>query len=162
MLQMFTDGACKGNPGPGGWSVVIPSRNTELSGASEATTNNIMELRAVVEALKWAFEHARRETGLELLTDSQYIHKAMTSWIIGWQNNGWKTAAGEAVKNKELFEQILALCAPLPPLKFTHVAAHSGIRHNERADELARAQAGSRKSGSRKSGSRKSHKRKHR
>ncbi len=135
MIEIFTDGACSGNPGPGGWGVLIINGGgeTELYGGDSATTNNRMEMMAVIEALKATDPN----TPIRLFTDSQYVKNGINDWISGWKRNGWKTAARKPVKNKDLWTEIDAL-AEGRDIEWRWVKGHAGHPGNERADELAR------------------------
>ena len=137
-VEMFTDGACKGNPGPGGWGVVIRAgaREKELSGGEPLTTNNRMELMAAIEALN----ALKRPCTVEIHTDSQYVKNGVQSWIHGWKRNGWKTADKKPVKNAELWQALLEACAP-HRIEWHWVKGHSGHPENDRADALACAEA---------------------
>ncbi len=133
MIEIYTDGACSGNPGPGGWGVLIMDNGDEreLFGGEAETTNNRMEMQAVIEALK-------ATTGpIILYTDSQYVKNGVTSWIHGWKRNGWKTASRKPVKNKDLWVEIDALAADRE-IDWRWVKGHAGHDGNERADALAR------------------------
>ena len=135
IIRIYSDGACSGNPGPGGWGAIIirDGNKTELSGGEKATTNNRMELSAVIEALKTL------ESGQELVitTDSEYVKKGITEWIHGWLRNNWMTASKTPVKNKELWKELLALTKQ-HQIKWEWVRGHNGHPENERCDELAR------------------------
>ena len=133
-MQIFTDGACRGNPGPGGWGAILRSqgREKELWGGEAATTNNRMELIAVIRAL----EALKRPSQVDLYTDSQYVQKGISAWIHSWKRRGWKTADKKAVKNEDLWRQLDELAAR-HEVKWHWVRGHSGHPENERADELA-------------------------
>jgi ribonuclease HI len=133
-VEIFTDGACKGNPGPGGWGAVIRSgaHEKELSGGEALTTNNRMELLAAIRAL----EALKRPCHVTLTTDSVYVRDGITKWIFGWQKNGWKTAAKQPVKNAELWQELLAAVKP-HKIDWRWVKGHAGHPENERADKLA-------------------------
>ena len=135
-VVIYTDGACRGNPGPGGWGAVLISgdHQRELSGAESATTNNRMELLAVIESLR----ALRRRVRARVYTDSQYVRLGITEWLKGWKARGWRTADRKPVKNQDLWEQLDALAAG-HELDWHWVKGHSGIRGNERCDELANA-----------------------
>lgn len=139
LVVIHTDGACSGNPGPGGWAAILNWRghSRELSGASAATTNNIMELTAAIMAL----EALKRPSRVRLHTDSRYVMDGITRWIHGWKKNGWKTSAREPVKNAGLWQQLDAACAP-HTVEWCWVRGHAGDPGNERADQLARAAIG--------------------
>lgn len=139
LVVIHTDGACSGNPGPGGWAAILNwrGRSRELSGASAATTNNIMELTAAIMAL----EALKRPSRVRLHTDSRYVMDGITRWIHGWKKNGWKTSAREPVKNAGLWQRLDAACAP-HTIEWCWVRGHAGDPGNERADQLARAAIG--------------------
>ncbi len=134
LVQIFTDGACKGNPGPGGWGAIMKYGDhvKELNGYSAETTNNIMELTAVIEALK----SLTRPCAIILTTDSNYVKDGITQWIHNWKKKGWKTANKKPVKNKECWLQ-LDVEVQRHQIKWKWVKGHSGHPENERADELA-------------------------
>jgi ribonuclease HI len=133
-VVIYSDGACKGNPGPGGWGVWLQSgeHSKELWGGAPATTNNRMELTAVIEALA----SLKRNCDITLYTDSEYLKNGITTWIHGWKKKGWKTAAGQPVKNIELWQRLEALTA-LHSIEWRWVKGHAGDPGNERADALA-------------------------
>ncbi|QPQ55895.1 ribonuclease HI [Allosphingosinicella flava] len=133
-VEIFTDGACKGNPGPGGWGAVIRSgsREKELSGGEALSTNNRMELMAAIKAL----EALKRPCTVTVSTDSVYVRDGITKWIHGWRRNGWKTADKKPVKNAELWQELLNACAP-HQIRWEWVKGHAGHPENERADKLA-------------------------
>ena len=130
-----TDGACKGNPGPGGWGAVLRWGDVvkKLSGGEPDTTNNRMEVLAAIEALA----ALKRGCKVELSTDSVYVRDGITKWIFGWQKNGWKTAAKKPVANADLWQRLLAE-AKRHDIEWLWVKGHAGHPENERADELAR------------------------
>ena len=132
---IHTDGACSGNPGPGGWGVILQSgeHRKELSGGEPMTTNNRMELTAAIKAL----EALKGSSEVELYTDSNYLRGGITGWIKGWKKNGWRTADRKAVKNAELWEE-LDKAASRHDISWHWVKGHHGHDENERADELAR------------------------
>jgi ribonuclease HI len=133
---IHTDGGCSGNPGPGGWGVVIeygPHRR-ELSGGEPATTNNRMELRAAVEALR----ALKEPCAVEFHTDSQYLRQGITGWVAGWKRNGWKTADKQPVKNRDLWEALDAEAAR-HEVEWHWVRGHADSAGNQRADQLATA-----------------------
>ena len=134
LVQIFTDGACKGNPGPGGWGAIMKYGDhvKELNGYSAETTNNIMELTAVIEALK----SLTRPCNIILTTDSNYVKNGITEWIHNWKRKGWKTANKKPVKNKECWLQ-LDVEVQRHQIEWKWVKGHSGHPENERADELA-------------------------
>jgi ribonuclease HI len=134
-IQIFSDGACSGNPGPGGWGAILRYKEIEkeLSGGEPETTNNRMELMGVIAALESLKEPCR----VKVFTDSQYIAKAFTeNWLANWQKNGWKTAGKKAVKNRELWERLLAQSA-IHKLEWQWIRGHAGHPENERCDQLA-------------------------
>lgn len=133
-VTIYTDGACKGNPGPGGWGalLVLGNREKELFGGEPATTNNRMEMTAVIRAL----ETLKRECEVDLYTDSQYVKNGIQSWIHGWKKNGWKTSDRKPVKNADLWHEIDALAAR-HKVRWHWVKGHAEHPGNERADALA-------------------------
>ena len=134
-VEIFTDGACSGNPGPGGWGVVLRYGETEkeLSGGEPASTNNRMELMAAIMGL----ESLRRPCRVTLSTDSLYVKDGITRWITDWKKRGWKTADKKPVKNVDLWQRLEAAVAP-HEVQWEWVRGHSGHPENERADQLAR------------------------
>jgi len=137
-IEIFTDGACKGNPGPGGWGAVLRKGTVEkeLSGGEPATTNNRMELTAVIRAL----QALQRPCQIALHTDSRYVIDGITKWIHGWQKNGWKTAAKKPVLNADLWQELQEATRP-HRIEWKWVKGHAGHPENERADALASAAA---------------------
>ncbi|PZO55916.1 MAG: ribonuclease HI [Alphaproteobacteria bacterium] len=135
-VDIWTDGACSGNPGPGGWGAILHFAGTkkELSGAEAATTNNRMELMAAIEALN----ALKRPSKVRLHTDSKYVMDGVTKWIHGWKKNGWKTADKKPVKNEDLWRQLDEANAR-HEVTWKWVKGHSDNEMNNRADELARA-----------------------
>ena len=133
-VEIYTDGACKGNPGPGGWGALLAYQGTEreLFGGEPHTTNNRMELTAVIEALK----ALKRPCHVALYTDSQYVQKGILEWIKGWERNGWKTAARQPVKNADLWMRLNQEAAR-HQIAWHWVKGHAGHPGNERADRLA-------------------------
>jgi ribonuclease HI len=133
-VEIATDGACKGNPGPGGWGVLIRmgSREKELSGGEKLTTNNRMELMAAIEGLN----ALKRPCRVTLSTDSRYVMDGLTKWIHGWRKNGWKTADKKPVKNADLWQKLIDAAAP-HRVEWVWVKGHAGHPDNERADKLA-------------------------
>lgn len=155
-LRIFTDGACSGNPGPGGWAALIalPEGNKLISGCEEQTTNNRMELLAVMRALcevlgeEWDSEEriADNYDEIEIHSDSAYVVNAINkNWITGWERNGWRTAGGDQVKNNELWRDFMALVSAANregfKISFVKVKGHSGNLFNEIVDERARCEA---------------------
>lgn len=139
-LLAYTDGACSGNPGPGGWGVLLIARDgdrilktRELSGGEPMTTNNRMELMAAISAL----EALSRPSELTLVTDSNYLRDGVTKWIHGWRKNGWRTADRKPVKNEDLWRRLDTATGP-HRIRWEWVKGHAGHAENERADELAR------------------------
>jgi ribonuclease HI len=137
-VDIHTDGACLGNPGPGGWAALLCWRGVEreLSGGEPATTNNRMELMAAIAAL----ETLKEPCNVVLTTDSQYVRQGITEWMAGWIRRGWKTSGGEAVKNRDLWERLHA-AAGRHTVDWRWVKGHAGHPENERVDQLARLQA---------------------
>ena len=142
-VEIFTDGACRGNPGPGGWGAVLRYGGHErlLCGRSDDTTNNRMELTAAIEAL----EALRRPCRVRLATDSTYVKNGITRWISGWKRRDWKTADRKPVKNVDLWKR-LEQAASLHDIEWMWVRGHAGHEGNERADLLARSAVGERSS----------------
>ncbi len=134
LVEIFSDGACKGNPGPGGWGVVlrVGSHVKELYGGEPATTNNRMELTAVIQGLS----ALTRPCQIRVCTDSQYVLKGISQWIVDWKRRGWRTADKKPVKNIDLWQQLDALVAK-HEIEWVWVKGHAGHPENERADELA-------------------------
>lgn len=133
-LEIFTDGACRGNPGPGGWGALLKygAKEREICGGERETTNNRMELTAVIEALK----AITRPTPVRVHTDSTYVQQGISKWIHGWKRNGWKTSAKEPVKNVDLWKALDAIVAQ-HTVEWKWVKGHAGHEGNERADQLA-------------------------
>lgn len=133
-VEIATDGACKGNPGPGGWGAIIRygQHEKEMSGGEDPSTNNRMELTAVIEALN----SLKRPCDVRLSTDSKYVLDGLTKWIHGWQKNGWRTADKKPVKNVELWQALLA-ATKRHKIRWEWVKGHAGHPDNERADKLA-------------------------
>lgn len=134
MIEMYTDGACKGNPGPGGWGVVLryKEHEKELFGGEQSTTNNRMELMAAIKGL----EALNKPSQIRLTTDSNYVKQGINSWIHNWKKRQWKTADKKPVKNKDLWERLDEL-AQIHQIDWCWVKGHSGHVDNERADALA-------------------------
>ena len=134
MVEIATDGACKGNPGPGGWGAIlrVGDSEKELSGGDPNTTNNRMELTAAIEALN----ALTRPCTVKLSTDSKYVMDGLTKWVRGWQRNGWVTASNKPVKNAELWHALIA-AAERHEIEWIWVKGHAGHPDNERADTLA-------------------------
>jgi ribonuclease HI len=142
-VQLFTDGACRGNPGPGGWGYILRHPKTmaekESSGGLAMTTNNQMELQAVISGL----EALSRRSDVEVITDSSYVAKGSSEWLPGWKRNGWRRKEGtqwKPVKNVELWQKLDELLQQ-HRVRFTHIRGHAGHAENERCDELAVAAA---------------------
>lgn len=135
-IEIFTDGACKGNPGPGGWGAILRhgERERELSGAEPQTTNNRMELTAAIMGLRALTKPCQ----VALSTDSTYVRDGITKWIFGWQRNGWRTADKKPVKNADLWQALLDASRP-HQVEWHWVKGHAGHPENERADQLANA-----------------------
>ena len=137
-VDIFTDGGCSGNPGPGGWAYVIVSDGNPMSyssGGEALTTNNKMELTAVIRAIEDTSVMGVPE--MNICTDSQYVKNGITTWIINWKKNGWKTASKDPVKNKELWEQLDKLNST-NKIRWIWVKGHAGIKYNEMCDSLVR------------------------
>jgi ribonuclease HI len=136
LIEVFTDGACSGNPGPGGWGAVLRwrGREKELSGGEAQTTNNRMELMAAIQAL----EALKRPSTVRLVTDSDYLRQGITSWIHSWRRKGWKTAGNKPVKNQDLWQRLTA-AMERHEVDWQWTRGHAGHPENERADALARA-----------------------
>lgn len=135
LIEIFSDGACSGNPGPGGWGTVLRcgTREKELSGFAPETTNNRMEMTAALMGLR----ELKRPCRVRMVTDSEYLKKGMTEWISGWIKRGWKNSQKKEVANKDLWQQLLAAVEP-HDIEWTWVRGHAGHPENERCDELAR------------------------
>ncbi len=136
-MLLYTDGACKGNPGPGGWAAILihpaTGKEREISGAEPATTNNRMELTAVIEGLRLL----RKPADVDVYSDSRYVVQGMTSWIHDWVRRGWKTAAKKPVLNEDLWRTLAKLVETQKSVHFHWVEAHAGHPENERCDRLA-------------------------
>ena len=135
-IEIYTDGACRGNPGPGGWAATLSlgEHFRELSGAEAATTNNRMELTAVIEALS----ALKRESRVRVFTDSEYVRRGITEWLRAWKARDWRTADKKPVKNRDLWERLDAVAAR-HDIEWRWVKGHSGVPGNERVDALANA-----------------------
>ncbi len=133
-VELFTDGACKGNPGPGGWGALLRygASEKELFGGEGETTNNRMELMAAIEGLK----ALKRPCEVVLTTDSQYVKQGINQWLAGWKRNGWRTASKQLVKNKDLWQALDSECQK-HTIEWRWVKGHAGHEGNERADQLA-------------------------
>jgi len=133
-VEIFTDGACRGNPGPGGWAALLRKGDTEkmISGAQETSTNNQMELMAAIQGL----EQLKKPVRVTLTTDSQYVRQGITKWIAGWKRNGWITSQKKPVKNKELWQR-LDIAVAEHQVEWLWVKGHSGHRENEMVDQAA-------------------------
>lgn len=133
-IEIFTDGACSGNPGPGGWGAILRwnGHEKELSGGEEETTNNRMEMMAVIKAL----ETLRGPSKVDLYTDSKYVQQGVHEWLAGWKARGWKSASKKPVKNQDLWERIDALIQ-VHDVNLHWIKGHDGHPENERADQLA-------------------------
>jgi ribonuclease HI len=133
-VEIYTDGACRGNPGPGGWAALlsVDGREKEIAGAEALTTNNRMELTAVIRAL----ESLRRPVSARLYTDSQYVRRGITEWIAPWKARGWLTADRKPVKNQDLWQRLEELAAA-HRIEWHWVPGHAGVPGNERVDRLA-------------------------
>jgi ribonuclease HI len=133
-VEIYTDGACRGNPGPGGWAALlsVAGREKEIAGAEALTTNNRMELTAVIRAL----ESLRRPVSARIFTDSQYVRRGITEWVTAWKARGWLTADRKPVKNQDLWQRLEALAAA-HRIEWHWVPGHAGVPGNERVDRLA-------------------------
>jgi ribonuclease HI len=133
-VEIYTDGACRGNPGPGGWAALlsVDGREKEIAGAEALTTNNRMELTAVIRAL----ESLRRPVSAKVFTDSQYVRRGITEWVRAWRARGWLTADRKPVKNQDLWQRLEELAAA-HRIEWHWVPAHVGVPGNERVDRLA-------------------------
>lgn len=140
-ITVFTDGSSRGNPGPGGWGAIISTSDqvVELGGREDHTTNNRMELSAAINALVWIDENDF-SVPVVLQTDSKYVIHGMTSWVLGWQKNGWRTAAKKEVENRDLWEALLFAASDVR-IEWRYVRGHAGHPGNERCDEIATAYA---------------------
>jgi ribonuclease HI len=136
-ITIYTDGACKGNPGKGGWGAILifGENQKKINGFNPSTTNNQMELTAVIEALKAV---KNPSYNINLFTDSKYVMDGITSWIFNWKKNGWKSANKQPVKNKELWIELDTLCQNFK-ISWNWVKGHSGDKYNDLVDELANA-----------------------
>ncbi|MDB6042339.1 MAG: ribonuclease [Gammaproteobacteria bacterium] len=134
IVEIYTDGACRGNPGPGGWAALLSfgEIEKELAGAEVLTTNNRMELTAVIRAL----EALKKPSAVRVLTDSEYVRKGITEWVKGWKARDWKTSDRKPVKNRDLWERLDELAAG-HQIQWQWVKGHSGVPGNERVDRLA-------------------------
>ena len=134
MIEIYTDGACRGNPGPGGWAALLSTgeHEKELSGAEALTTNNRMELTAVIRAL----EALKRPVHARLYTDSEYVRRGISEWLSGWKARGWRTADRKPVKNQDLWQRLEELSAA-HRIEWHWVPGHAGVPGNERVDRLA-------------------------
>jgi ribonuclease HI len=133
-VEIYTDGACRGNPGPGGWAALlsVDGREKEIAGAEALTTNNRMELTAVIRAL----ESLRRPVAARVFTDSQYVRRGISEWVTGWKARGWLTADRKPVKNQDLWQRLDELAAA-HRIEWRWVPGHAGVPGNERVDRLA-------------------------
>lgn len=141
MIRIYTDGGCLGNPGPGGWAFVCYEDGSLVkasSGGEKDTTNNKMELTAVISALEYSIDNGLKQ--IELLTDSQYVKNGITLWISNWKRKGWRTAGGDPVKNKEYWEKLENLNSRLS-VEWQWVKGHAGIEGNELCDSLVRQES---------------------
>jgi ribonuclease HI len=136
VIEIYTDGACRGNPGPGGWAALLQTgkREKELNGAEPLTTNNRMELTAVIRAL----EALKRPARARVYTDSEYVRRGITEWLGAWKSRGWRTAARKPVKNQDLWQRLDELAAR-HEIEWHWVPGHAGVPGNERVDRLATA-----------------------
>lgn len=142
-VQIYTDGAARGNPGPAGWGAIMLSGKSifEMGGRSDHATNNQMELTGPIEALKYVKKNLSAQVGkinahIEIMSDSKYVILGITEWIFNWQKNNWRNAAKKPVMNKELWEELYNLTKDIK-IKWTYVKGHSGHKWNDRVDEIA-------------------------
>ncbi len=137
-ITIYTDGAAKGNPGQAGWGAVFlrDGKVFEIGGRSEHATNNIMELTAAIEALKYIKNNISHDVNVEIVSDSKYVILGVTEWIGNWMQNGWRNAAKKPVLNRELWEELHSLNQELQP-KWTYVKGHNEDKYNDRADLIA-------------------------
>ena len=140
-IWVFTDGACAGNPGPGGWAFLLKDDDVsqECSGYEEQTTNNRMELSAAIKGLERIVEQQLTARSVTVVSDSQYVVKGITQWIHQWQRNQWRTSQKKPVENKDLWEDLWALVERIPQLSWQWVRGHNGHAENEAVDRLAQA-----------------------
>lgn len=143
MITVYTDGSSRGNPGPGGWGVIIasPANVFELAGFDSNTTNNRMEMSAVIAALQFLHKNNQHNNLISIFTDSQYVKNGCEKWVYGWQQRNWTTSKKEPVLNQDLWMVIAELLVLFPSLGFVHVPAHVGVPANERVDTIATASA---------------------
>jgi ribonuclease HI len=137
MIEIYTDGSCLGNPGPGGWAYIL--ENEQNAGGANVTTNNVMEMTAVIKALEKCLE--LKHDRVRVYTDSNYVKMGLLEWSKNWERNGWKTALGGEVKNKDLWIRMLELMRTFEMVDVRWVKAHNGNEKNERVDNLAREYA---------------------
>jgi ribonuclease HI len=135
---IYTDGSSRGNPGPGGWGAVVcdGDRVVELGGREDRTTNNRMELKAVISALEWMQRNSEAKAGIVVRSDSKYVIQGITAWVFGWQRNGWMTAGKKEVENRDLWEDLILATMGLK-IEWDRVSGHAGVPGNERCDEIA-------------------------
>ncbi len=139
-VLIYTDGACLGNPGPGGWGAVVSAKNKvwELGGAAQSTTNNRMELTACIEALRRT--HSKELNTAVVVTDSLYVLKGITEWIFKWKQNGWRSSSGKEVLNQDLWQRLDQACSLWAGgIKWAHCRGHRGVEANERCDTIGGA-----------------------
>ena len=140
MIEIYTDGGCSGNPGPGGWAYVIIKDGVPFAekwGAEKLTTNNRMELQAVIAALEFLALNGKKEEKIAVYTDSQYVQKGITLWLAEWKKKGWKTSDKKPVKNKDLWLRLDVLAGQFP-VSWVWVKGHAGNEYNEKCDELTK------------------------
>lgn len=142
-ITIYTDGGCSGNPGPGGWGVVViqGESETKLSGGEQSTTNNRMELTAAISALNFVQQNCDyKNSSVTVFSDSQYVKNGITVWIKSWKAKGWKTANKQPVKNVDLWTQLDSLAAAFPALEWNWVKGHAGVKYNEICDALCQTE----------------------
>ena len=141
MIRIYTDGSSRGNPGKGGWGFMVDGKNIERGGYEIETTNNKMELQAVIEAFTYLIKQKTTEDNIEIYTDSEYVIKGLTIWLAGWVKRGWLTAAKKPVLNQEYWKELSNLKYTLEQMKNTvhmrYVPGHAGVSGNERVDTIA-------------------------
>lgn len=141
MIEIYTDGACSGNPGPGGWAGIILTQGYEIqiTGGEPSSTNNRSELMAVHQSLKYLEQNQIGSDQIVIYTDSRLVSDGLTKWVINWAQNNWKTARGSGVKNADIWQSLHEQLLRLKSVTVNHVPGHAGVHYNEQADQLAKA-----------------------